>query len=302
MKLMDQMARFGAAWPVPNSSPLPPALDHERIAVRYVLDEEVAAICDNLVRNHFDMLADMLDFARVPVTEFWLERLSNQENSAGGRSRMGCCVSADESGRAGEIVLVTEAPGAMPVVMPQKVVFDFDGTLDCAARAGRFALPVPPDCDANQRRVASVFAMELHRGWEKYYLLDQHNSPLAQQIKAELSASIYDGLFVLAFCVLLSSQRSFREVRVELARLNRHRVSAGRIKLLDHVEVKASLLGRASAAPSGGVGQSGGRGMPRMHVVRGHFVRKGPLLYWRRTHMRGTGGGRIARKTVLVGV
>lgn len=292
MKLMDQIMRFGAAWPVPNSGALPITKDWSSTNLRYVIDEEVAAICNNLVSKHFDMLADMLPLARVPAGEFWLERLSFLENDQGGFSRLGCRVVADDTGRSGEICLVVEMPNAVPIVLPQKVLFQFDGDIAIADPAASFKLPLPPSLDQASAKFGDVFAIELHPGWEKYYRLGQHESDLAQQVKAQLAASVYDGLFVLAFSVLLSSERSFREVRVDLDRLNRHRVKAGRHKLLDHVEVKASLFGQAPAVHGSRSGNSGARTFPRMHVVRGHFVRKGSLLYWRRTHMRGASAGR----------
>ncbi len=297
MKLMDQIMSFGAAWPVPNSCELPVSQDWSETSVRYVIDEEVTAICDSLVCKHFDMLVDMLPLARVPAPDFWIERLSFNENNSGGRSRLGCRVMANETGRAGEICLVAEVTDAVPIVLPQKVVFDFDGHQIAADSSESFRLPLPPQLDAQEAKIAEVFAIALHPGWGKYYDLAQHQGELAREVKAQLSASVYDGLFVLAFCVLLSSQRSFREIRVELDRLNRHRVSAGKQKLLDHVEVKASIVHQQSAYQGARQNSAAARAFPRMHLVRGHFVRKGSMLYWRRTHMRGAsmGGGLLSR-------
>lgn len=299
---MDQILRFGATWPVPNSSALPASIDCSQASVRYVIDEEVAAICDRLVTHHFDMLVDMLSLARVPSSSFWLERVSFAENGEGGRSRLGCSVLASESGRAGEIVLVAEVPDSVPVVLPQKVVFNFDGHLIQQDGDALFRLPIAPTADTEQKIVSEVFAIELHPGWEKYYRFAQQESQLVGQMKAELSASVYDGLFILAFSVLLSSERSFREINVQLDRLNRHRVMAGRHKLLDHIEVKSSLFGASQGKVHGGGKDDGERSFPRLHVVRGHFVRKGARLYWRRTHMRGSATSGAVTRTVNISV
>ena len=43
----------------------------------------------------------------------------------------------------------------------------------------------------------------------------------------------------------------------------------------------------------------GDRSAPRLHLVRGHLVRRGSLLFWRRSHMRGHSDiGTIRSRTV----
>ena len=119
-------------------------------------------------------------------------------------------------------------------------------------------------------------------------------------VRAEAEAVWFNLPFVLAFALLLDSRDAVEQRPAELARLNRARLRRGRPALLDHVEVRLRLGGgaRAMAARQGGAGV---REAPRLHIVRGHSVRRGDKTFWRAPHLRGDAFRPIRSKTVTVG-
>lgn len=92
-------------------------------------------------------------------------------------------------------------------------------------------------------------------------------------------------LYLFAAPLMLHAQGDVAHRQTDLARLNRARVRRGRPTLFDHRVVTIHVAG-GGRARGGGPGTSGQR---RAHMVRGHFVRRGKLVFWRSAHWRGPG-------------
>jgi hypothetical protein len=76
-------------------------------------------------------------------------------------------------------------------------------------------------------------------------------------------------------------------------------VAHGRDRLLDHIEVSASL-DTLHAADSAG-GEYSARQSPRLHHVRGHLVRRDNRVFWRVPHLRGSARrGMVRSRTVCL--
>ncbi len=81
--------------------------------------------------------------------------------------------------------------------------------------------------------------------------------------------------------------------------INRKRQALGRLALLDHVEVRASL--DAVHQPYTRAMQTDGRQSPRLHHVRGHLVRRDNRVFWRTPHLRGSAlRGMVRSRTVCL--
>lgn len=302
MNLIDQIHEYGAAWPIAASGLASPALNVSQVPVKYILDEEVTKICERLVSEHFDMLADMVGFARMPSEFFWVERRSATQAKGDRTLKLGSLVISDEGGRSGDVLLVVEADGAKPILLPQKIIFDFDHPLTDDLRAGIMTVPLAPRADEKQRIISRHFAVKIQDNWSAYYDVMRKTGAQLADIRAQMCQSLWDGLFLMAFTLLLSSRKNFREVPVTLSRLNRKRTRVGKKPLLDYVEVKQKIVQPELIGHHRSAAVASGRREPRMHIVRGHFVRKGPDIFWRRSHLRGTSHQAILSKTVRLSV
>jgi hypothetical protein len=95
-----------------------------------------------------------------------------------------------------------------------------------------------------------------------------------------------DMLVLIGFSLMLASRSELSIEPSQLDRLNRARRKRRAPELLDFAEVAAGLFGqRASARGEAKTALS--RSAARLHHVRGHFVRRGDILFWRRPHLRG---------------
>jgi len=295
MRLIDQIAAGHVRWPLDGFAKSPATLSPTEVHLRYVLDEEVSRICDKLIREHFEMLADMIELVKLPSQTFWIERLSEFPDENGGFSKLGILVEADEGCRSGELILFAEMPDSHPLIMPQKIVFDFDHSISGCDDITQFQAPLRDKDDLPQKTMSEHFAIKLHEGWDQYYNIERQPIFIANQIIADLCHSLWDGLFLMAFSVLLASQRSFREVPRDFSKLNKARKHKGKAELCDFIEVKQSLFEKSGAARAT---FATNKQSPRMHIVRGHFVRRGTILFWRRTHFRGDAEKIVRTRTV----
>jgi hypothetical protein len=85
---------------------------------------------------------------------------------------------------------------------------------------------------------------------------------------------------------------------VSRAAINRKRLANRRAPLLDHIEVNASL---DAVSTGDSAGEGGGRQSPRLHHVRGHLVRREDRVFWRVSHLRGSGvRGTVRSRTVCL--
>jgi hypothetical protein len=136
------------------------------------------------------------------------------------------------------------------------------------------------------------------RTWDVYYRQARCSIASKQAIARHALGTIAPDIPVLlAFLLLLGIRSGVSHRPQSFARLNRSRASAGKMPLLDHVEVHSPVLEPYRFIGVGG--NSMGRRARRLHHVRGHLVRRGNKIFWRIPHLRGSSrAGSIRTRTV----
>lgn len=136
--------------------------------------------------------------------------------------------------------------------------------------------------------------------WAAYYRARCGSLALrAEVLRGSLSGCAFDAPMLMAFFLLLGSRDLLPRQEVRHERINRARSRAGKPRLLEHIEVSAPL-DRAPARPWRESADSS-RPRPRLHHVRGHLVRRGSTVFWRRPHQRGDARlGRVRSRTVML--
>ena len=246
-----------------------------------VLQTDITQACGGMILTQPDLLASCLDLVRIPAMDLWLEWDNaclnpEAELHTGGRGqRAGMLVECDLQGRAGVLRSFWESPEGVET-SSASLHFDLDsmnGVLaDSAVDSLRYAL--------------SHTRMEMDEEWKSYYAKVTSGVPELSSALAEIRDLLWKDLLVLLSFSLMTGMRSELVMRPsELQQLNKARRKRRVPDLLEFLEVSASLCARTASAHTSGSG--GGRTALRLHHVRGHFVRRGEALYWRRPHLRG---------------
>lgn len=289
MRLLDQVAQamqpVRVNHPVLGSLTLPGAERYSKvirqIGARLVLQPDVTRTCGGLILTQPELLTDCLDLIRVPSNELWVEWGNaclnpEAERLAGGPGqRAGMLVECDASGRAGWLRSFWESEKGAEV-SPGKLHFDLDGALDVPFHR----------VDDTMAPILERTRMELDPEWEEYYRRAAPHQGAMLEARKQLRFSLWKDMLVLVAFSLVAGMRSeLTRHPSQLERLNRARRKRRAADLLDFVEVGAGLFAQPVTSDSA-VG-SPGRSASRLHHVRGHFVRRGDILFWRRPHLRG---------------
>lgn len=123
--------------------------------------------------------------------------------------------------------------------------------------------------------------------WAAYYR--QHCATPEMQkaaLRGNLATCAFDPPMLFAFLLMLSAGSALPQRAIAVDKLNRARHHAGKPPLLEHIEVSAPLYSSSFASTPGTRGLE--RRSPRLHHVRGHIVRRGPAVFWRVPHLRGS--------------
>lgn len=290
MRLLDQVAQ--AVHPVSVVHPrlgnilLPGA---ERFASqmgevgsRLVLQPDVTRTLGGMILSQPDLLTECLDLVRIPARTIWIEWddacLSPEtERLAGGPGqRAGILVHGDEAGRAGTLRSFWRSEFGAEVSAGE-LHFDLDEVVENAAGG----------CDDELQEVLSHTRLVMDPLWEAYYRHAAPDTKTMHEAWKVVRSTLWRDMLVLLGYSLMAGMRS--ELTMEpsdLDRLNRARRKRKVPELLGFVEVGVGLFGRRGPL-NGGAGSSSNRSASRLHHVRGHFVRRGDILFWRRPHLRG---------------
>jgi hypothetical protein len=258
------------------------------------------------------MLEHSLDLLRFPSTAFWIEwddrrraaflkkhgLADPQAGSAKGRA--GALVTADASGRRGEISMIWENEAGEADLSPFTIEFDLGDPGFSAGGDGKDQTFSVRLCNAGMLnslyerarfRLAGPWFGYLSRYAQTPAQFDEH-------IRTSLSCISGDLAFVSAFCLLLSARGALHYRSSDLDRLNAARRRKDHRPLLEHVTVSLDLSSDPQQSEAGGVSP---RAAPRLHHVCGHLVRRGDALHWRRSHLRGNPrAGMISARTIEV--
>ncbi len=281
--------------------------------LRYVLADELARCATQMAFSEGDRLTSCLDLIHVPARSLWIEwteaprRAELQAIDAlalEGTSvaqRAGALLHASANGRSGEIRTFWSTRAEVAYVSPVIVQFDLDGLrehsvpLDPVIGSGwaTVTAPVEAGLDEFLEHLRFYFDQE----WAAYYRDRCKTREMRTAVlRHNLATCAFDPPMLFAFMLMLSARDALPQRPVAVDKLNRARHRAGKLPLLDHVEVSAPLCSPASHLP--GVRGAERRG-PRLHHVRGHIVRRGAAVFWRVPHLRGSARlGQVRTRTV----
>lgn len=298
-------------------------------ATRMILSDEVIEASTHLILSRPRSLLDCVGALKIGWPTLWIEwrepvrvavRRSlgaSEDNGNEMPERFGVLIRTDESGRRGRMTFAWVHPldfqpygVVIPQVCPYEISFDFDR---CAvpAPSGRRE-PTMDDClesDVGKRWKHSPADMEalvaLERSVDRVEGFGFRDLAVAwlqtigpradaqEALEAFLASQIGDTegeyLGTLAILLLLASRNGTESKTEDFTRLNKSRRAKGKTELLNHDVVYLRLgKGEKSRGEAVGQGTISGAGR-RAHMVRGHVVNRGGLIYWRRAHMRGVG-------------
>ena len=292
-------------WRFPGADVL--ASELSLCPLRYVLHDDVTAVCTRLAFEDDTILGSSIELVRIPAPTLWIEfvgsarhgvfadldRLDVRANPSS-RQRVGILVTADARGRRGSADVCWEnGEGLSPDLAPFTVEYDFDD--EGFSERGAFSVSVSdfPALSALFNRVRFRLRPEWHRYYAQRAKSPDHYRDI---LRRAVDPLLEDVPFLAVFCLLLSSGNALRQEPADRSRLNMARARRSRPPLLDHVELTMNLAhGNTNAVA---VGE---RSSPRLHFVRGHLVRRGDAVHWRTSHIRGKAEvGSIRSRTVAL--
>ncbi|HEY2462730.1 MAG TPA: hypothetical protein VGI32_01615 [Steroidobacteraceae bacterium] len=329
MRLLDSVARCHTPLIVPAGSGLPrlevagPSRFAPQVAncpLRFVLGDDLTQASADLAFADGARLVGCMDLLRMPAPHLWIEWNDEVHKRVIHETRSASAFDTASTGRKAGILLRASANGLTAVGR----TFWADAAVDERAEVtlsplethfdlrGEFA-----DSNGSQDALSGGFVDATHTGnpatasllghvrfrfeesWSAYYREAAADADFKRRlINDSINSIAWDAPFVLAFLLLLSAKDATRLMPVSRAAINRKRLANRRSPLLDHIEVNASLdaLSTGESAEGGS-----GRQSPRLHHVRGHLVRRENRVFWRVSHLRGSGlRGTVRSRTVCL--
>lgn len=285
--------------------------------IRYVLSDDLTRLCADLAYSTGARSIACADLVHVPAETVWIEWCIQPwrqalheygfpliENNSSCVGRRGALVHATRDGRRGLLrTFWTPANEQDVLASSMEAYFDFD--------TPEGEVPEAPDgregqvgqvCDetrSEEDMLGRCFRFRYEESWSDYYRRAGMTSDQENAVWHYCLGTIaMDIPMLLAFFLLLGTRTGLPQQRPALERVNRQRVRAGKVRLLDHVEVRSPLLPECrDATPTE---WHGTRRHPRLHHVRGHLVRRGNQIFWRVPHLRGRARfGAIQTRTVV---
>jgi hypothetical protein len=324
MMLVDRLAQCRAPFIVKNTvsgilSHLNGAAEFaNRVAqcpIRYVLSDELTRLCTALAYSKGSRTVACADLLHVPAETVWvewceapwraeLERYGFDIDAADtARSgRRGAFIQSSTDGRRGVVRTFwsDKETAADVLASSMEAYFDFDTPAreDPHPMDDEYRSTVCVTDGDNGDLLRQCVRFRYERSWDAYYQQAPCSAASKQAItRHALSTIAADIPVLLAFLLLLGIRSGVSHRPQSFARLNRSRARAGKMALLDHVEVHSPVL-----APHRFIDDDGdkmGWRPRRLHHVRGHLVRRGNKIFWRIPHLRGSSlAGSIRTRTV----
>jgi hypothetical protein len=284
--------------------------------VRYVLHDDLTALCADLAYSKGARTFDCADLIHVPAERLWIEWCNAPWQNAierygfplidGGSQligRRGALINSSPDGRRGLLRTFWNNPIDQDVLASNvEAYFDLDtlpGEEPESPDRRVDAVAVTDPAVHGDDVLGRCFRFRYEQSWSEYYRrAEMTDAPSLALWRKCLGTIALDVPMMLAFLLLLASRTGLPQRQPELARLNHARRKRGRAPLLDHIEVRAPLL--PEYGPNYRSPNNHTRRGPRLHHVRGHLVRRGSNLFWRVPHLRGsTRSGVVRTRTVL---
>jgi hypothetical protein len=286
--------------------------------VRYVFSDELSRCATQLAYAEGDRLSSCLDLIHVPARCLWVEwpdaprrealqAIPTLEVHSGAASRhCGALITAAANCRSGQVRTFWSAPDEWAYLSPVITSFDFDrppaaaASAEAGAGSWRGETVLRMDGEPALEDLLVHLRFHLDDEWAAYYRARCRTEQVrAALLRRCLGACAFDGPMLMAFFLLLGARDLLPRQEIRHERINRVRCRAGKPPLLEHIEVSAPLdrpPTRAAASVEASVRMS-----PRLHHVRGHIVRRGPAVFWRSPHLRGSARlGQVRSRTVVL--
>lgn len=329
MRLLDRVASCYTPLTVPSGRNLAPiqlpgasryAGQVVACPLRFVLGDDLTQASADLAYADGARLVGCLDLLRMPAPHLWIEWNDEVHKRVIHETGSAYEFDAAATGRKVGILLRASANGLTAVgrtfwaaaaaeqhaevtLSPLETHFDLRGEFTDSkdtrdVLSGGFI-------DATHRGSPDTASLLDHvrfrfdDSWAAYYREAAADADFKRRlINDSIDSIAWDAPLVLAFLLLLSAKDATRLAPVSRAAINRKRMANGRSPLLDHIEVNASLDAVSTAESAG---QGSGRQSPRLHQVRGHLVRRENRVFWRVSHLRGSGTrGMVRSRTVCL--
>jgi hypothetical protein len=324
MKLVDRLAQCRAPLIVKDTvsgilSHLNGAAEFAgRVAqcpIRYVLSDDLTRLCTALAYSKGSRSVACADLLHVPAETVWvewseapwraeLERYGFGLDAADAvrLGRRGAFIQSSTDGRRGLVRTFWSDKEIATDVLASSIeaYFDFDTPLgeDPHPMDDEYRATVSVSDGKGGDLLRQCMRFRYERTWDAYYRQARCSLASKQEIARHALGTIaIDIPVLLAFLLLLGIRSGVSHRPQSFARLNRSRARAGKMPLLDHVEVHSPILPPYHFI--GAVGDGTGRRARRLHHVRGHLVRRGNKIFWRIPHLRGSSrAGSIRTRTV----
>jgi len=336
MRLLDQVAQYSTPFRVADVGcgvggqaghvtvlPGPADFSHRVAAcpIRYLLGDDLVAVCTELALAGGDRLSACLDLIHLPGRDLWVEWSDAARNRTfaslpskgaipiveleSGVSRAGALISSSPCGRRGLLRTFWSDNNGIVTLAPMETHLDLDRGWPALTvhapvfQGGLVAINVTDDPDTAD--LFDCMRFRFDDGWSAYYRAHRLSTKEEHRVlRASLGAVARDMPMILAFSLLLGARAALASHPVERSRLNKRRSVKNKPPLLDHVVVTCPLLtqasGRSDVPPEGNL-----RRAPRLHHVRGHLVRRGYRVFWRTAHVRGRASfGTVRSRTVTL--
>jgi hypothetical protein len=329
MRLLDSVARCYTPLVLPSSDNLAhlevagPSQFAAQIAacpLRFVLGDDLTQASADLAFADGARLVGCLDLLRMPAPHLWFEwndevhkrvihdtRAATQFDSASSGRKVGIFLHASADGltAVGRTFWADagEAEHANVTLSPLETHFDLRGEFAGAKRtqdvlSGGF-LDATDSGNAATASLLDHVRFRFEDSWAAYYREAAGDAAFkGRLINDSINSIAWDAPLALAFLLLLSAKDATRLLPISRAAINRKRLANGRVPLLDHIEVNASL---DAVSTQESAGEFTGRQSPRLHHVRGHLVRRENRVFWRVPHLRGSASrGTVRSRTVCL--
>lgn len=272
--------RADGLWKMPGSSVFVPLV--EEADARYVLLQDVTEACRRFSTEWNDLLAPSNPKMRAPLESFWVE-WSDLDT----RQQVGALFNSTLNGRSGSLRLFWKGEAGVEAAQGQ-ILFDFDRPITSRSRDELllFSFECLP---SHLQSLKPHLGLAFDDWWVRYFRTSPLGPSTLQKAGRECTESLWrDAIHALAFIALLGIRVPLEKRSIDRSKLNVARSKSGKPRLLDHVELTIGVPegGRASSDRK----QGGVRRNPRLHVVRGHLVRRRDRVFWRSAHMRGLQG------------
>jgi|GEM_PF-6521842 len=274
---------------------------------RYVVNEQLVRQCVFAITDQMDCLRAALHRdLRLSNALTWVEWCepgsglwAEDAGSARAKRRAGVLIHAnDDTFRSGALKSFWIGDNDHPQQSIATFHFDFDTPISDGPAPFRFdrSAPHADDFEAFLRHTAFRVDRDVAAELQKR-APDQ--ATYLQRVKDLYAASLTDLLIFCAFQLMLNMPKALDLAPSNRAALNKVRARRSLGPLLEYYEATLNLTPATTRTGHGE--QTDDRRAPRMHWVRGHFVRRDDRVFWRRCHLRGDGDeSAIAPRTTFV--